>query len=93
MIKHKCHNQLRHLFWVSAEVWRLKSLRWTSCSTARRAFPPVIYSWLFWFIRFFLACAGGGLAVVYKIENPIAAVQIGASAPLIIKGLAKFRHR
>jgi len=55
--------------------------------------PARYHSWLFWFIRFFLACAGGGLAVAYKIENPIAAVQIGASAPLIIKGLAKFRHR
>jgi hypothetical protein len=54
--------------------------------------PARYYSPLFWIIRFFLACAGGGLAVAYKIENPVAAVQIGASAPLIIKALAKAHH-
>jgi hypothetical protein len=47
----------------------------------------------FWPIRFFLACMGGALAVYYNIENPMAAFQIGASAPAIIKSLAKLSRR
>jgi hypothetical protein len=54
---------------------------------------PARYSSVaFWCIRLFLACAGGVLAVGYNIENVIAAAQIGASAPLIIKSLSKV-HR
>jgi hypothetical protein len=43
----------------------------------------------FWLVRVLLAGFGGGLAVLYKVENPIAALQIGASAPLIYRGLSK----
>jgi hypothetical protein len=46
----------------------------------------------FWCIRFLLACMGGAFGVAYKIDNPIAAIQIGASAALIIKGLARFHQ-
>jgi len=54
---------------------------------------PLRYqSAVFWLIRLFLACAGGALAVGYNIDNLIAAAQIGASAPLIIKSLSKV-HR
>jgi len=54
--------------------------------------PARYYSVLFWFIRFFVACAGGALAVGYNIENLIAAAQIGASGPVIIKSLARVRE-
>ena len=38
----------------------------------------------------FLACAAAASALGYNIDNVIAAAQIGASAPLIIKSLSKF---
>jgi hypothetical protein len=44
---------------------------------------------LFWFIRLLLAIVAGGLAMAYKIENPILAINIGAATPLIIQALAK----
>ena len=43
----------------------------------------------FWLVRILIAAFGGGLASAYKVQNPIAALQIGASAPLIYKALAK----
>jgi hypothetical protein len=52
---------------------------------------PVRYqSAVFWLIRIFLACAGGALAVGYKIENLIAAAQIGASAPSLSNRCRRF---
>ena|ERR1017187_4525166 len=44
---------------------------------------------LFWLLRFILALAGGGLAVAYEIEKPLLAINIGASAPLILQALAQ----
>lgn len=39
----------------------------------------------FWFVRFLVACVGGGLAYAYGIEaNPLLAANVGASAPVII---------
>jgi hypothetical protein len=55
--------------------------------------PVRYHRWYFWPIRFFLACLGGALAVGYNVENPIAALQIGASAPAIIKSLAKLQPK
>ncbi len=55
--------------------------------------PNFYRSWKFWLIRIVLACAAGALAVGYDIANLIAAAQIGASAPLIIKSLSKFHRR
>ena len=43
----------------------------------------------FWLVRLVIAVFGGGVAVAYKVQNPVAALQIGASAPLIYKALAK----
>jgi len=45
----------------------------------------------FWFyvIRLLLAMAGGALAVVYEINKPRLAVNIGASAPLLLQALAR----
>ena len=52
-------------------------------------FPDRYKHFGFWLVRFLIAGFGGGLAVAYKVQNPIAALQIGASAPLIYKALAK----
>jgi len=43
----------------------------------------------FWVVRFFLSLIAGGLAVAYEIDRPLLAVNIGASAPLIIQALAR----
>jgi len=43
----------------------------------------------FWLVRIVIAGFGGALAVLYRVQNPIAALQIGASAPLIYMGSSK----
>ncbi len=43
----------------------------------------------FWVTRIFLAMIAGGLAIAYKIENPVLALNIGAATPLIITSFAK----
>lgn len=51
--------------------------------------PSRYKSYLFWFVRLMLAIIAGGLAMAYKIDNAILAVNIGASTPLILQALAK----
>lgn len=51
--------------------------------------PQRYKMWGFWFVRVLLACMGGGLAVAYEIDQRILAVNIGASAPLIMAALAQ----
>ena len=43
----------------------------------------------YWALRLTIAVFGGGLAAAYEVHNPIAALQIGASAPLIYDTLSK----
>ncbi len=43
----------------------------------------------FWITRFLLALCAGGLAVAYEIDKPILAINIGASAPLILNALGQ----
>jgi len=43
----------------------------------------------FYFVRFSLAVVAGGLAVAYKLETPIVAINIGAATPLIIQTFAQ----
>jgi hypothetical protein len=51
--------------------------------------PTRYKSLLFWALRVLLAIAAGGLAVAYKIREPILAVNVGASAPLILRAFAQ----
>lgn len=51
--------------------------------------PSRYKSGLFWFVRLILAIIAGGLALAYKIDNPILAANIGASAPLILQALSQ----
>lgn len=44
---------------------------------------------MYWFVRLSLAVAGGGLAVAYGVQTPILALNIGATAPLLIRALSK----
>lgn len=43
----------------------------------------------FWVIRFLLAVIAGGLAMAYDVQGRLLAVNIGASAPLIINALTQ----
>lgn len=44
---------------------------------------------LFWLARVGLAVVAGGLAIVYRIDNPLIAVNIGAATPLIMRALSQ----
>lgn len=43
----------------------------------------------FYVVRLLLAAIGGALAIGYKINNPILAINIGAATPLIIQSFAQ----
>ncbi len=62
----------------------------------RDEFPEHLKTFHYWAITTAMILAGGGLAVVYLSSDiplkPILAVNIGASAPLIIEGLGKLQH-
>lgn len=42
----------------------------------------------FWLVRVLLAGVAGGLALAYEIDNRVLAINVGASAPLILQALA-----
>lgn len=53
------------------------------------AMPSRYKSIWFWIIRGILAVIGGGLTMAYNIDAPILAINIGASAPLILQALGQ----
>lgn len=63
--------------------------RWYELRTSPNL-PDYARHWLYWIITMAMVLAGGFLAVVYGTDakNSILVVNIGLSAPLIIKGLA-----
>jgi len=69
-----------------AEILALHELR----HTAPSSLPTYIKSKFYWVMNIIMACLGGGLALLYgfKEVNALLVVNIGASAPLIIKSLA-----
>jgi hypothetical protein len=69
---------------LAVEIARLYSAveRPQGCMPAR--FKTVA----FWVVRAFLTAVGGALAVAYEAQSAILAMNIGASAPLIISALA-----
>jgi hypothetical protein len=52
--------------------------------------PEYLKSWFYWAVTAFMALGGGVLAVIQNIDStkPLLALNIGISAPLILKGLA-----
>ncbi len=51
---------------------------------------PERYSHFFYYvIRLIIALIGGWLAVVYEIDKAIVAINIGATAPLILQSISK----
>ena len=67
-----------------AELFGLFKLR----HEAPSAFPLWIKSWFYWLVTIAMMLAGGVLVVIYLKSNialqPIIAVNLGASAPLLI---------
>ena len=59
-------------------------------AACRYYYPPVTpfpkrYKHIgFYLLRFFIALIAGGLAASYQVQNPVVAIHIGASAPLVI---------
>lgn len=50
--------------------------------------PPYLGSLKYWLLTVLMALAGGLLVVVQNVGNPLLALNIGLSAPLILKALA-----
>jgi len=65
---------------------------WFELRTAKpEDFPDYVKYWYYWFLTILMCIIGGFLATAYGTENVkvILALNIGASAPLILKGLAR----
>jgi hypothetical protein len=43
----------------------------------------------FWLIRLLLAIISGGLALAYDVQSKLLAINVGASAPLVLQALAQ----
>ena len=69
---------------VAVEVLRLVKL-----FQSDQKLPNHITHVRFWIVRSLLALLGGALAVAYDVRSDILAVQIGASAPLLLEQLAR----
>ena len=52
-------------------------------------FPERYRHWFYYVCRLLLACIGGSLAIAYEIDKAILAINIGASAPLILTSLSQ----
>ena len=54
-------------------------------------FPRYVRYWYYWLLTFAMAALGGLLAVAYGVQNvkALLALNIGASAPLFLKSLAR----
>ena len=60
----------------------------------REAAFPRRYSKIgYWFIRFLVAVIAGGLAVFYKLADPLPAFHVGVATPLIIQAFARAAPR
>lgn len=64
-----------------------------ACDRLPQQLPRRYKQWTFWFSRIILACLAGGLAVAYNIQAPVLAINVGASAPLLYRMLAKGLHQ
>lgn len=55
----------------------------------RPTLPKRYRTTLYYIIRLIVALIGGGLALAYEVEQPLLAINIGASAPLILEAYSK----
>ena len=74
---------------AAAELVQWFSLRFT----LHRGLPDWSKSWLYWLVTVLMALSGGGLVYLYSISgmtlNPVLALNIGASAPLLLGKLGE----
>ena len=72
-----------------------EGLGWIEAARSRGV-PQYVKRWFYWFAALVLGTIGGLLALAYFKSEPshsaILYVNIGASAPLIIKGLARLKR-
>jgi len=65
-------------------IWKLRH-------ELREKLPPYLRSWFYWLMTLLMIASGGCVALVYVKSgvslSPILAVNVGASAPLIIGSL------
>ena len=52
-------------------------------------FPERFKRWDFYLFRTVVALIGGGIAAFYGLENPIAAINVGAATPAILSAFAR----
>ena len=64
-------------------------VRFETAQSSRVVLPWRYRKVSFWIVRFMIAIIAGGLAVAYGINNMILAINIGASAPLILQAFAQ----
>ena len=61
--------------------------------TLHKQLPDWSKSWLYWVVTFVMALAGGGLDYIYATSGtsltPILALNVGASAPLLLGKLVQ----
>lgn len=64
-------------------------LKWYSLRESPNL-PEYIRSWFYWVITVLMILAGGGLVLIQGVqpENPWLAINVGITAPLILKGFA-----
>ena len=56
--------------------------------------PKHYSNWIYYLLRLFVVFMAGGLALAYGVyDKPLLAINIGASAPLILQTLAKGLRR
>lgn len=69
---------------AAAELVQWFGLRFTF----HRGLPDWSKSWLYWLVTFLMAVSGGGLVYIYALSgtplSPILALNVGASAPLLL---------
>lgn len=65
--------------------------------TSPKDFPAYTRSWFYWFMASSMVLAGGGVVCFYislgQEINPILALNIGASAPLLIDMIGKMTEK
>lgn len=81
------------VWFAVAGAFAIKLLELSELHKVPKVERPDLKDWLYWVPFFILPILGGGLAHVYvssnTVLNPILAVNVGVSAPLILRAMAQ----
>jgi hypothetical protein len=76
--------------WGFGGSWAIEFFTIYEILNSEDKLPRRYYSFIFWIIRLILAVVAGGIVIAYEIkQKPLLALNIGISAPLILKQLAR----